>query len=121
MCIRDSHCCGIAGADSSEFRSDVPAVIDLMPDQVDVEEKGGTMRLGLYPCNVYPLSLIHILQRMCVVAEIRSARPSSKFRLARCITCLLYTSGSSDSLTIMRVGHITGSEHTGNPVSYTHL
>ena len=24
-----------------------------MPDQVDVEEKGGTMRLGLYPCKVY--------------------------------------------------------------------
>ena len=51
------HCCGIAGADSSEFRSDVPAVIDLMPDQVDVEEKGGTMRLGLYPCKVYPGTL----------------------------------------------------------------
>lgn len=51
------HCCGIAGADSSEFRSDVPVVIDLMPDQVDVEEKGGTMRLGLYPCKVYPGTL----------------------------------------------------------------
>ena len=51
------HCCGIAGADSSEFRSYVPAVIDLMPDQVDVEEKGGTMRLGLYPCKVYPGTL----------------------------------------------------------------
>lgn len=51
------HCCGIAGADSSEFRSDVPAVIDLIPDQVDVEEKGGTMRLGLYPCKVYPGTL----------------------------------------------------------------
>lgn len=51
------HCCGIAGANSSEFRSDVPAVIDLMPDQVDVEEKGGTMRLGLYPCKVYPGTL----------------------------------------------------------------
>lgn len=51
------HCCVIAGADSSEFRSDVPAVIDLMPDQVDVEEKGGTMRLGLYPCKVYPGTL----------------------------------------------------------------
>ena len=51
------HCCGIEGADSSEFRSDVPAVIDLMPDQVDVEEKGGTMRLGLYPCKVYPGTL----------------------------------------------------------------
>lgn len=48
---------GIKDANSSEFREDVPAVIDLMPDQVDVEDKGGTMRLGLYPCKVYPGTL----------------------------------------------------------------
>lgn len=49
--------CGIKDANSSEFKADVPAVIDLMPDQVDVEDKGGTMRLGLYPCKVYPGTL----------------------------------------------------------------
>ena len=27
-------------------------VIDLMSDQVDVDKKGGTMRLGIYPCKV---------------------------------------------------------------------
>jgi CTP synthase len=27
-------------------------VIDLMPDQRDITDKGGTMRLGLYPCNL---------------------------------------------------------------------
>jgi CTP synthase len=27
-------------------------VIDLMPDQKDIDEKGGTMRLGLYPCKL---------------------------------------------------------------------
>lgn len=46
--------CGLKDANSSEFKADVPAVIDLMPDQVDIEDKGGTMRLGLYPCKVYP-------------------------------------------------------------------
>lgn len=52
------HKCGLDGANSSEFRPDGPySVIDLMPDQVDVEEKGGTMRLGLYPCKVYPGTL----------------------------------------------------------------
>ena len=30
----------------------VPLVIDLMPEQADVEDKGGTMRLGAYPCKV---------------------------------------------------------------------
>lgn len=52
------HKCGLEGANSSEFKPDGPySVIDLMPDQVDVEDKGGTMRLGLYPCKVYPDTL----------------------------------------------------------------
>jgi CTP synthase len=29
-------------------------VIDLMPDQRDIAEMGGTMRLGLYPCRLLP-------------------------------------------------------------------
>jgi len=49
--------CGLQDANSSEFKAGVPAVIDLMPDQVDIEDKGGTMRLGLYPCKVYPGTL----------------------------------------------------------------
>jgi CTP synthase len=40
-------------ANSSEFDRSSPApVIDLMPEQHDVTEKGGTMRLGLYPCQL---------------------------------------------------------------------
>ncbi len=42
--------CGIKGASSAEFEAGSDNVIDLMPDQVDVENKGGTMRLGSYPC-----------------------------------------------------------------------
>ena len=42
---------GLAGANSTEFDPDTPApVIDLMPDQREVEDMGGTMRLGVYPC-----------------------------------------------------------------------
>lgn len=42
-------------ANSSEFDRSTPApIIDLMPDQHDVTEKGGTMRLGLYPCHLLP-------------------------------------------------------------------
>ena len=49
------HCAGMADAYSSEF-SDTTAhpVIDLMPDQVGITAKGGTMRLGAYPCKVAP-------------------------------------------------------------------
>lgn len=47
------HVAGIAGATSSEFdEAAVNPVIDLMPDQVDIDNKGGTMRLGVYPCKV---------------------------------------------------------------------
>lgn len=49
------HVCGMADANSSEFNpNSTHPVIDLMPEQIDVEDLGGTMRLGLYPCKVYP-------------------------------------------------------------------
>ncbi len=45
--------CGLAGASSAEFTKEAPhLVIDLMPDQRGVHDKGGTMRLGAYPCNL---------------------------------------------------------------------
>ena len=44
---------GIKDATSIEFDENAEnPVIDLMPEQEDVEEKGGTMRLGAYPCKV---------------------------------------------------------------------
>lgn len=53
-----SHVCGMADANSSEFNpNSTHPVIDLMPEQIDVEDLGGTMRLGLYPCKVYPDTL----------------------------------------------------------------
>lgn len=52
------HVCGMADANSSEFNpNSTHPVIDLMPEQLDVEDLGGTMRLGLYPCKVYPDTL----------------------------------------------------------------
>lgn len=43
----------LEGAHSSELDPETPyPVIDLMPEQKDIEEKGGTMRLGAYPCKV---------------------------------------------------------------------
>jgi CTP synthase len=45
---------GLKGANSTEIDPETPhPVIDLMPDQHDVE-MGGTMRLGLYPCQLVP-------------------------------------------------------------------
>lgn len=45
--------CGLNGATSGEFdESAEHKVIDLMPDQRNVSLKGGTMRLGAYPCVI---------------------------------------------------------------------
>jgi CTP synthase len=42
-------------ANSTEFDHTTPyPVIDLMPDQQQITEMGGTMRLGLYPCHLQP-------------------------------------------------------------------
>ncbi len=44
---------GLDGANSTEFDPQTPhPVIDLLPEQRDVSRKGGTMRLGLYPCKL---------------------------------------------------------------------
>ena len=46
---------GLPGATSTEFDPHAAhPVIDLMPEQEGVEDKGGTMRLGAYPCVVEP-------------------------------------------------------------------
>ncbi|WP_424769107.1 CTP synthase [Paenibacillus sp. sgz302251] len=49
---------GYANANSSEINPSTPyPVIDLLPDQKDIEDMGGTMRLGLYPCKLTPGTL----------------------------------------------------------------
>jgi len=49
---------GTEDANSTEFDAFTPhPVIDLLPEQRDVADKGGTMRLGSYPCVLEPGSL----------------------------------------------------------------
>jgi len=57
-------------ANSSEFdqTTDAP-IIDLMPEQHDVTEKGGTMRLGLYPCRLVPGTKAHAAYQTEMVEE----------------------------------------------------
>ena len=53
VCEYARNVADMPGASSTEFVPDCEyPVIDLMPDQEDVTAKGGTMRLGAYPCKV---------------------------------------------------------------------
>ena len=62
--------CGLTGAHSAEFdRRAKHKVIDLMPDQRDVTMKGGTMRLGSYPCILKEGTLAYRAYRKKVVQE----------------------------------------------------
>ncbi|WP_428378301.1 CTP synthase [Olsenella sp. Marseille-QA0557] len=58
VCEFARNVCGLEEASSAEFDPDCPyPVIDLMPDQEEITDKGGTMRLGAYPCKVIPDTL----------------------------------------------------------------
>jgi CTP synthase len=57
-------------ANSSEFDPDTPnPVINLLPEQQDVVDLGGTMRLGLYACRLAENTLAHQLYQQAVIYE----------------------------------------------------
>ncbi|WP_414549938.1 CTP synthase [Anabaena sp. CCY 0017] len=61
---------GLVDANSSEFDSDTKyPVINLLPEQQDVVDLGGTMRLGLYPCHLVPNTMAANLYQTEVVNE----------------------------------------------------
>ncbi len=62
--------CGLEGANSSEFdpRTEHPT-IDLLPSQREIDEMGGSMRLGLYPCKIQEGTLAHALYQEEIIYE----------------------------------------------------
>ena len=60
------HVCGLTDATSGEFDPSSPhKVIDFLPDQDETVSKGGTLRLGAYPCRIAEGSVM----RRCYGAE----------------------------------------------------
>jgi len=74
--------CGLAGANSTEFRKTNNNVIDLMLDQKKVKDMGGTMRLGAYPCAVTKGTKAYAAYRKGLVYERHRHRyeVNNKFR-----------------------------------------
>ena len=61
---------GLGGANSTEFQADTPnPVIALMDEQRRITDKGGTMRLGSYPCRLVPGTLAHAAYGRDMVEE----------------------------------------------------
>ena len=64
------HVLGLKDANSREFNARTPdAVIDIMEAQKDITRKGGTMRLGAYPCEIKSNSLAYRLYRRHKISE----------------------------------------------------
>lgn len=64
------HILGSENVNSTEFdRNTAHPVIDLLPDQMSVSEMGGTMRLGLYPCQLVPGTLAEKAYNKSLVEE----------------------------------------------------
>jgi CTP synthase len=62
--------CRLEGANTTEVDANTPhPVIDLLPEQKDVYKKGGTMRLGAYPCKISPGTLAHSLYLKDMISE----------------------------------------------------
>ncbi|MEH2069215.1 MAG: CTP synthase [Nostoc sp.] len=61
---------GLTDANSAEFDAyTTDPVINLLPEQQEVVDLGGTMRLGLYPCHVLPDTLAFKLYQEDVIYE----------------------------------------------------
>jgi CTP synthase len=82
--------CGLPKANSSEFDPGTPdPVIDLLPGQRDVDEMGGTMRLGLYPCKLEEGTLAH----GCYEDEVIYERHRHRFEVNNHYRSLLQEAG----------------------------
>ncbi len=61
---------GLESANSSEIDpSTSDPVIDIMPEQLSIVDKGGTMRLGVYPCRMQEGTLAHRIYGQDLVYE----------------------------------------------------
>ena len=64
------HVLSMKDANSSEINPETPyPVIDILPEQKDVTDMGGTMRLGQYPCSLNPQSKSYELYGASMIYE----------------------------------------------------
>lgn len=101
---------GLAEANSTELNFATPfPVIDLLPEQRDVSDKGGTMRLGRYPCHIVPGSLADKAYGDAVIYERHRHRFefNNDFR-ERLTVAGLTVSGTSPDGRLVEVSEISG-------------
>ena len=104
------HVCRWADADSGEFNPESRhKVIDFLPDQSDTVDKGGTLRLGAYPCKIVPGTLMEKCYGKALISERHRHRYefNNEFREALAASGLTL-SGLSPDGTIVETVEISG-------------
>jgi CTP synthase len=101
---------GIPLAGSSEFNPSGPeSVIDLLPDQKEGADKGGTMRLGAYPCRIKEGTLASRIYRRAEVRERHRHRYEFNNRYRERLTAAgLVISGTSPDDRLVEIIELSG-------------
>jgi len=104
---------GLKGANSTEFEAQPEhPVIDLMPEQAKVSEKGATMRLGAYPIVIERGTLAHKLYGTTEISERHRHRYEVNPRYIRAIEEGGFIfSGKSPDGRRMEIGELPQDEH----------
>lgn len=99
---------GLKEANSSEFDPDTPhPVVDLMPEQKELQELGGTMRLGLHPCVLEPGSTAYQAYQQPIVLERHRHRWEFNNEYREQLTALgLFASGLSPNKELVEIVEI---------------
>lgn len=102
--------CGLEDANTTEADDDTPyPVIDLIPEQRGVKDKGATMRLGAYECLLKKGSLAHILYGRLTVSERHRHRWEVNPDYVDLLTeCGVLFSGSCKGADLMEIMEIPG-------------
>ncbi len=105
--------CGLKQASSTEFQKDCPEpVIDLMPDQRGVKDKGGTMRLGAYPCALKPGSRAWDIYKKDEISERHRHRFEFNNDFREAVTGAgLVLSGTSPDNRLVEIVELPGHPH----------
>ncbi len=100
------HVCGFADANSGEFDPDsAHKVIDFLPDQSDETAKGGTLRLGAYPCRIAPGTKMEECYKTGLISERHRHRYefNNEFRDALQSSGLVISGTSPDEILVETV------------------
>jgi CTP synthase len=97
--------CSMAQANSSEFGEGDESVIALMEEQNGIVNKGGTMRLGAYPCKVEPNTMMAKVYKSDLISERHRHRYefNNSFRGKLCDAGLVVSGISPDGVLVEAV------------------